>query len=164
MNERPVGNALEAMQGKAAGVDITSNERPGEIGNITVRGVRSINAQNSPLYVVDGIPLMSESGIETINPRDIQSIDILKDASATAIYGSRGANGVVLVTTKQGESGKAKVSYNGTMTFETLEDYSRQMNSAEYIEWRRWSYYYLNPDRYPRADQDRKSTRLNSSH
>ena len=66
MNERPVGNALEAMQGKAAGVDITSNERPGEIGNITVRGVRSINAQNSPLYVVDGIPLMSESGIETI--------------------------------------------------------------------------------------------------
>lgn len=153
MNERPVGNALEAMQGKAAGVDITSNERPGEIGNITVRGVRSINAQNSPLYVVDGIPLMSESGIETINPRDIQSIDILKDASATAIYGSRGANGVVLVTTKQGESGKAKVSYNGTMTFETLEDYSRQMNSAEYIEWRRWSYYYMNPDRYPRADQ-----------
>lgn len=153
MNERPVSNALEAMQGKAAGVDITSNERPGEIGSITVRGVRSINAGNSPLYVVDGIPLMSQSGIETLNPRDIESIDILKDASATAIYGSRGANGVVLVTTKQGQSGKAKVSYNGTVTFETLDDYSRQMNSAEYIEWRRWSYYYLNPDRYPRADQ-----------
>lgn len=108
MNERPVGNALEAMQGKAAGVDITSNERPGEIGNITVRGVRSINAQNSPLYVVDGIPLMSESGIETINPRDIQSIDILKDASATAIYGSRGANGVVLVTTSRANRAKPK--------------------------------------------------------
>lgn len=153
MNERPVSNALEAMQGRAAGVDITSNERPGEIGNITVRGVRSINAQNSPLYVVDGIPLMSESGIETLNPRDIESIDILKDASATAIYGSRGANGVVLVTTKQGQAGKTKVSYNGTVTFETLEDYSRQMNSAEYIDWRRWSYYYVNPDRYPRADQ-----------
>lgn len=153
LNERPVNNALEALQGKAAGVDITSNERPGEIGAITVRGVRSINAQNSPLYVVDGVPLMSQSGIETLNPRDIESVDILKDASATAIYGSRGANGVVLVTTKQGKDGKTKVSYNGTITFETLEDYSRQMNSEEYIEWRRWAYYYMNPNIYPRADQ-----------
>lgn len=155
LNSRPVSSALEAMQGKAAGVDITSNERPGEIGNITIRGVRSINATNQPLYVVDGIPLMSLSGIETINPRDIESIDILKDASATAIYGSRGANGVVLVTTKQGASGKTKVSYDGTVTFETLEDYSHQMNSAEYIDWRRWSYYYMNPEVYPRADQPR---------
>lgn len=153
LNSRPVGNALEAMQGKAAGVDITSNERPGEIGTINVRGVRSINAQNSPLYVVDGIPLMSQSGIETLNPRDIESIDILKDASATAIYGSRGANGVILVTTKQGQAGKMKVSYDGTVTFETIEDYSHQMSSAEYIDWRRWSYYYMNPDKYPRADQ-----------
>ncbi len=153
INSRPVGNALEAMQGKAAGVDITSNERPGEIGTINVRGVRSINAQNTPLYVVDGIPLMSQSGIETLNPRDIESIDILKDASATAIYGSRGANGVILVTTKQGKAGKTKVTYDGTVTFETLEDYSRQMNSAEYIEWRRWAYYYMNPNVYPRADQ-----------
>lgn len=98
---RPVTNAMQALQGKAAGVDITSNERPGELGKVQIRGTRSITAGNDPLYVVDGVPLMSSSAIETINPRDIESIDILKDASATAIYGSRGANGVILVTTKK---------------------------------------------------------------
>lgn len=141
LTSRPVANAFEAMQGKAAGVDITSNERPGEIGTINIRGVRSLSASNTPLYVVDGIPLMSNSGIETLNPQDIESIDVLKDASATAIYGSRGANGVVLVTTKQGKEGKMSLNYSGTMTIETLQDYSEMMNSAEYIEWRRWAYY-----------------------
>ena len=102
LNIRPVNNALEALQGKAAGVDITTNERPGELGSVRIRGQRSITADNAPLYVVDGVPLLSASAIETLNPRDIESIDILKDASATAIYGSRGANGVILVTTKQG--------------------------------------------------------------
>ncbi len=82
---RPVTNAMQALQGKAAGVDITSNERPGELGKVQIRGTRSITAGNDPLYVVDGVPLMSSSAIETINPRDIESIDILKDASATAI-------------------------------------------------------------------------------
>lgn len=120
LTSRPVANAFEAMQGKAAGVDITSNERPGEIGTINIRGVRSLSASNTPLYVVDGIPLMSNSGIETLNPQDIESIDVLKDASATAIYGSRGANGVVLVTTKQGKEGKMSLNYSGTMTIETL--------------------------------------------
>nr|WP_243462488.1 TonB-dependent receptor plug domain-containing protein [Bacteroides stercorirosoris] len=153
LTSRPVSNAFEAMQGKAAGVDITSNERPGEIGTINIRGVRSLSASNTPLYVVDGIPLMSTSGIETLNPNDIESIDILKDASATAIYGSRGANGVILVTTKQGKEGKMTLNYSGTVTAETLQDHSKMMNSAEYIEWRRWSYYYLNPSKYPRADQ-----------
>lgn len=84
LNVRPVSNALEALQGRAAGVDITSNERPGELGNISIRGMRSMvqNSSgnyigNTPLYVVDGIPLMSSSAIETLNPRDIESIDIL---------------------------------------------------------------------------------------
>ncbi len=156
LTSRPVANAFEAMQGKAAGVDITSNERPGEIGTINIRGVRSLSASNTPLYVVDGIPLMSNSGIETLNPQDIESIDVLKDASATAIYGSRGANGVVLVTTKQGKEGKMSLNYSGTMTIETLQDYSEMMNSAEYIEWRRWAYYYYDPSTYPRADQPTK--------
>lgn len=156
LNSRPVANAFEAMQGKAAGVDIVSNERPGEIGTINVRGVRSLSASNTPLYVVDGIPLMSTSGIETINPQDIESIDVLKDASATAIYGSRGANGVILVTTKQGKEGRMSLNYSGTLTVEKLQDYSEMMNSAEYIEWRRWSYYYLNPEKYPRGDQPTK--------
>lgn len=153
LNSRPVANAFEAMQGKAAGVDIVSNERPGEIGTIYVRGVRSLSASNTPLYVIDGIPVTSTSGIETLNPQDIESIDILKDASATAIYGSRGANGVILVTTKQGSEGKLSFNYAASLTVEKLQDYSEMMNSAEYIEWRRWAYYYLNPEVYPRGDE-----------
>ncbi len=158
LNSRPVANAFEAMQGKAAGVDIVSNERPGEVGTINVRGVRSLSASNTPLYVVDGIPLMSNSGIETLNPQDIESIDVLKDASATAIYGSRGANGVILVTTKSGKEGKMSLNYSGTVTIENLQDYSEMMNSAEYIDWRRWAYYYKEPNKYPRGDQPTKDS------
>lgn len=158
LNSRPVANAFEAMQGKAAGVDIVSNERPGEVGTINVRGVRSLSASNTPLYVVDGIPLMSNSGIETLNPQDIESIDVLKDASATAIYGSRGANGVILVTTKSGKEGKMSLNYSGTVTIENLQDYSEMMNSAEYIDWRRWAYYYKEPNKYLRGDQPTKDS------
>ena len=158
LNSRPVANAFEAMQGKAAGVDIVSNERPGEVETINVRGVRSLSASNTPLYVVDGIPLMSNSGIETLNPQDIESIDVLKDASATAIYGSRGANGVILVTTKSGKEGKMSLNYSGTVTIENLQDYSEMMNSAEYIDWRRWAYYYKEPNKYPRGDQPTKDS------
>jgi TonB-linked SusC/RagA family outer membrane protein len=136
IRSRPVQNALQAIQGKASGVDITSNERPGTIGSILIRGVRSINATNSPLFVVDNIPL-SAGGIEGINPNDIETIDILKDASATAIYGSKGANGVVLVTTKKGKSGKLSLEYVGTTNFETIQDRTEMMNSAQYIEFRR---------------------------
>lgn len=160
LKSRPVSNAFEAMQGKAAGVDITSNERPGEVGNILVRGMRSMikNSNgdyigNTPLYVVDGIPLMSSSGIETMSPSDIESIDILKDASATAIYGSRGANGVILVTTKKGKSGKLSLNYSGTMTLENIQDRTQMMDASEYITWRRWAYYYADPVNNPRGDQ-----------
>ncbi|MDR1938493.1 MAG: TonB-dependent receptor [Tannerellaceae bacterium] len=153
LKTRPISNAFEAMQGKAAGVDITSNERPGELGNINIRGIRSLSASNTPLYVVDGIPLMSASGIETINPSDIESIDVLKDASATAIYGSRGDNGVILVTTKKGKEGKYVVDYAGSVTFETIQDRTEMMDAGEYLEWRRWAYYYADPAKYPRGDQ-----------
>lgn len=141
LNIRPVNNALEALQGKAAGVDITTNERPGQLGSIMIRGQRSIGASNAPLYVVDGVPLMSASAIETLNPRDIETIDILKDASATAIYGSRGANGVILVTTKQGKSGKMKIDYTGTMTVSNIVDRSPSMSAADMIQFRRWAAY-----------------------
>jgi TonB-linked SusC/RagA family outer membrane protein len=165
LRSRPVANALEAMQGKAAGVDITSNERPGEIGSINIRGVRSLTASSTPLYVVDGIPLMasagpsnlpggiSTSGIETLNPADIESIDILKDASATAIYGARGANGVILITTKKGKEGKMSFNYNTSLTIENIQDRTKMMNASEYLTWRRWAYYYSNPATYPRGDQ-----------
>ncbi|MDO4163397.1 MAG: TonB-dependent receptor [Bacteroides sp.] len=136
----PVKNALEGMQGKTAGVDITSSQRPGEVGGISVRGVRSINADQGPLYVVDGM-VIQNGGIENINPSDIESIDILKDASATAIYGSRGANGVILVTTKKGKEGKVTLNYSGTVTIETLHDVAEWMSAAEWLEYARLAKY-----------------------
>ena len=151
LNSRPVSNAFEALQGKAAGVDITSNQRPGEMGDIRIRGNRSLNASNSPLYVVDGVPL-SSGGIEALNPRDIESIDILKDASSTAIYGSRGANGVVLITTNRGKAGAMTLNYSGSLTIEKLVDKSPAMSASDYITWRRWAYYNSNTEN-PRGDQ-----------
>lgn len=141
LNDHPVTNAFEALQGKAAGVDITSNERPGEVGKVLIRGSRSLTATSDPLYVIDGVPLMSSGSIETINPRDIESIDILKDASATAIYGSRGANGVVIITTKRGKDGKLSLEYSGTYTMDNIIDKAPMMNASEYITWRRWAAY-----------------------
>lgn len=152
LNTKPVSNAFEALQGKAAGVDITSSQRPGELGDIRIRGNRSLNASNSPLYVVDGVPLNS-GGIETINPRDIESIDILKDASSTAIYGSRGANGVILITTKRGKTGALTLNYSGSVTFESLVDKSPAMSASDYITWRRWAYYNSNPSSNPMGNQ-----------
>ncbi len=152
LNTKPVANAFEALQGKAAGVDITSGQRPGELGSIRIRGTRSLNAERGPLYVVDGVPLNS-GGIETINPRDIEAIDILKDASSTAIYGSRGANGVILVTTKRGKEGKMQLNYSGSVTFEKLVDKSPAMSASDYITWRRWAYYNSNPGSNPMGNQ-----------
>ena len=158
IRSRPVDNALEAMQGKVAGVDVGSNERPGTLPSINIRGVRSLTASNSPLFVVDGIPFIS-GGIDNINPNDIATIDILKDASATAIYGSRGANGVVLVTTKQGKNGKVTLGLNQSYTMDNIVDDEKMMNASDFITFRRWSYYYagLNAttgvSTYPRGDQ-----------
>ena len=152
LNSRPVSNAFEALQGKAAGVDITTSERPGTVGSIHIRGSRSITASGSPLYVVDGVPLQA-GGIETLNPRDIESIDILKDASSTAIYGSRGANGVVLITTKRGQEGKTQLSYSGSLTFEKIVAKSPAMSASDYITWRRWAKYNQDPNTYSPGDQ-----------
>ena len=106
-----VGNALESLQGKAAGVAVFNDNKPGASPSIRVRGSGSITASNEPLYVVDGFPLM-DGNISDLNPSDIESMEILKDASSTAIYGSRGANGVVMITTKKGESGTKNLSVN----------------------------------------------------
>ncbi|HJX35479.1 MAG TPA: TonB-dependent receptor plug domain-containing protein, partial [Dehalococcoidales bacterium] len=148
---RPVNNVFQALQGKAAGVDITTSLRPGEVGNIYIRGVRSLRTDantplaNTPLYVVDGIPLLSGSGIETLNEQDIESIEILKDASATAIYGSRGANGVVLVTTKRGTEGQFQLNYSGSLTNEQMVWRSKYMDVAQFMEFSRWGAYYASP-------------------
>ncbi|MEO8405762.1 MAG: TonB-dependent receptor [Chitinophagaceae bacterium] len=158
IRSRPVDNAIQAMQGKVAGVDISSNERPGTLPTIAIRGVRSLTASSDPLFVVDGIPLISGS-IDNINPGDIESIDILKDASATAIYGSRGANGVVIVTTKHGKAGKVTLGLNHSVRLDNIVDNQTMFNASEFITFRRWAYYYsgLNPttgiSTYPRGDQ-----------
>lgn len=111
ISEMPITNARQAIQGRAAGVDVVqAGSKPGAGPQIRIRGRRSFNASNDPLYVVDGIPL--SGGIDDINPQDIASMEILKDASATAIYGSRGSNGVVIITTKRGVAGKTQVSYD----------------------------------------------------
>ncbi|MEN9684740.1 MAG: hypothetical protein RLZZ28_526 [Bacteroidota bacterium] len=163
IKSRPVTNALQAMQGKVAGVDISSNERPGQVGSITIRGVRSLTASNSPLFVVDGIPLMT-GGIDNFNPNDIESIDVLKDASATAIYGSRGANGVVIVTTKQGKTGKVTLNLNSAVTLENIVNNNKMFNAADFITFRRWAYYYAGLNNatgistYPRGDQPTLAT------
>src|SRR5699024_8980328 len=134
IEKRPMKNAVQAMQGQIAGVDVSSSQRPGEVGDITIRGVRSLTASNEPLYVVDGIPLTT-GGIEYLNPNDIESISVLKDASATAIYGSRGANGVVLVTTKGGEKGRFKVNYSGSVSFLKMHNLATLMNASQSIDY-----------------------------
>ncbi|TRZ45060.1 SusC/RagA family TonB-linked outer membrane protein [Robertkochia solimangrovi] len=149
---QPVNNAFEALQGKAAGVDITSSQRPGTVGSIRIRGNRSLTASNSPLYVVDGVPLMSPNAIETLNPRDIASIEVLKDASATAIYGSRGANGVIIVSTKQGRPGRFTLNYSGVVTTSDIVDRAPSMSASEFIEFRRWAAYNLDPNTYAHPD------------
>jgi TonB-linked SusC/RagA family outer membrane protein len=111
IQELPISNARQALQGRAAGVDVTiAGSKPGAGPQVRIRGRRSFNAGNDPLYVVDNIPIVGN--IDDLNPQDIVSMEVLKDASATAIYGSRGANGVVLVTTNRGKSGKTIVSFD----------------------------------------------------
>lgn len=115
--DQPVVNASSALQGRVAGVAVTNNSgAPGGSVKIRIRGANSINANNDPLYVVDGVAL-SSIGLADLNVNDIESMEILKDASATAVYGSRGANGVVIITTKTGGSGAPKIEYNGFVSF-----------------------------------------------
>ena len=109
-------NALEGLRGKAAGVNIFSNTgQPGGEMRVIIRGIATINASASPLYVVDGVVMQN---FQYLNPNDIESIEILKDASSAAIYGARGANGVVLVTTKRGgdTGNQARISYDGSLS------------------------------------------------
>lgn len=142
IRERPITNIAEALQGNAAGVHVTTNMRPGELPVVRIRGNRSINASNDPLYVVDGIPIISELGVSSfslndINPNDVESIEVLKDASATAIYGSRGANGVILVTTKKGKKGQLKVDYSSTLSLDSYRNLTDWMSGGQYVDiWR----------------------------
>lgn len=124
-------NVTQALQGKAAGVYVTSNSgTPGAGATIRIRGYGSISTDLTPLYVVDGQP-MQESSVNAINPADIENLEVLKDASATAIYGSRGANGVVLITTKRGKAGKTNVAFNASFGWDSAINRVKMMNSDQ---------------------------------
>lgn len=127
LSKLPVTNVLQAVQGAAAGVTISQGSSiPGDAPSALIRGRNSINAGTGPYIVVDGIPISKSGGsLNDINPADIESMEILKDASATAIYGTNGANGVILITTKHGKDGKPTVSYNGYVGF---EDFAKKMD------------------------------------
>lgn len=129
-------SAADALQGRIAGVNIQKNAgRPGGSYSIQVRGVSSIKNKNSgPLYVIDGIP--TSEGMNDLNPNDIETIDVLKDASATAIYGSRGANGVVIITTRRGEKGKVSIQYEGNVGFREASHLPDMMNGDDYVQFR----------------------------
>ncbi|MEQ8580461.1 MAG: TonB-dependent receptor [Marinoscillum sp.] len=124
--------AAKAIQGQAAGVIVTKqNSRPGAGYNINIRGLSSIDYSNEPLVVIDGV---MGGDINALNPADIQSMDILKDASSTAIYGSRGANGVIIITTKRGTTGKPVVSYNGYVGVKTPNHLPDMMNAQQFYK------------------------------
>ncbi len=126
-------NALEGLRGRAAGVNIFSNTgQPGGELRVIIRGISTINASASPLYVVDGVVM---SDFQFLNPNDIESIEVLKDASSAAIYGARGANGVILVTTKRGGNteNRARISYDGSMSVSTMARYMDVMDSNEWM-------------------------------
>ena len=135
------GSSVDAIKGQVAGVDITSQGgRPGQSPQVQIRGRRSISASNDPLYVVDGIPVTSSvdgGAIFDIAPQDIESMEILKDAAATAIYGSRGANGVIIITTKRGKQGEqTQVSYSGYYGTTEVLNVPDMMNAEEYKNMR----------------------------
>ena len=127
----------QALQGRAAGVQVTQNSgTPGGGISVSIRGINSLNG-NEPLYVIDGVAISgnnngNSSVLSSINPSDIVSMEVLKDASATAIYGSRASNGVVLITTRQGETGKTKVSYEGYYALQQLPKKLKTLSLPEY--------------------------------
>ena len=135
IREVPSANVMNALQGRMAGVEMSvTGNRPGDNMQIRIRGTRSLTASNDPLIVLDGIPF--PGNISDINPSDIQSIDILKDASSTAIYGSRGANGVILITTDKRTVGKPRVTYDGYAGITTMFSRFPMMNGPEFVKYR----------------------------
>ena len=158
LREMPaVTNPSQLLTGRAAGVDVTINSnKPGAAPTILIRGKRSFSAGNDPLFVIDGIPVSGEA-LNAINPNDIVSMDVLKDASSTAIYGSRGANGVILVTTRRGKPGQIRVNYNSNYGTQKIMRFPDLMNGVEFAEYKRNSRRSTNPIQYddtdPQADE-----------
>lgn len=136
INATSISSLESGLQGHSSGVYVNqSGNKPGDGASIRIRGNRSITADNDPLFVVDGVPI--SGGIGDINPRDIESVEVLKDASATAIYGARGSNGVIIVTTTRGYDGEISLTYDGSVGFTEALRRFPSMNGEEYAELRR---------------------------
>ena len=140
LSKLPVTNVLQAIQGATAGVTITqSSSIPGDAPDALVRGQNSINANSGPYIIVDGVPISKSGGtLNDINPNDIESMEILKDASATAIYGTNGANGVILITTKRGKIGKPTIRYSGYLGIENFSNKMKFRNGEQMLEAYKW--------------------------
>jgi TonB-linked SusC/RagA family outer membrane protein len=134
LKDIPITNLAEALSGRLAGVQMTSTEgQPGADVLIRVRGGGSITQDNTPIYIVDGIQV--ENALNVLSPQDIASVDVLKDASSTAIYGARGANGVVVITTKSGKKGRTQVSYNGSFGYREITKTMDVLDPYEFVTW-----------------------------
>ena len=134
MMKTPIASFDQALAGRVAGVQVSSNEgAPGSSFNIVVRGNNSLTQSNAPLYVIDGFPV-EDANAASINPADIESLDILKDASATAIYGARGANGVVIITTKKGVAGRPVVNYSGSFSVQNITNTIEMLSPYEFVK------------------------------
>lgn len=145
--DRPVTNITQALQGKVAGVEVNLNTNaPGESAKVRIRGISSINSGLNPLYVIDGVIGVD---VNSINPNDIASIEVLKDASATAIYGARGANGVILISTNRGVQGQSKVSYESFASLNTLQRSLKALNSQQFMDV--YNLAYKNAEKYDPA-------------
>jgi len=134
INNRPVTNITKALEGQVPGLQaVSSSGQPGATASIRIRGIGSVSASSNPLFVVDGIPF--DGNINSISPNDIESISVLKDATASSLYGSRAANGVIIVTTKSGKKGEAKINFNVSQGFSTraVKDYE-QVNTDQYFQ------------------------------
>jgi TonB-linked SusC/RagA family outer membrane protein len=130
--DRPVVNVSQALQGKVAGVDVSVNSTaPGAAAKVRIRGIGSINSNIDPLYVIDGVVGVDPN---SINPNDVASLEVLKDASSTAIYGSRGANGVIMITTKRGRAGRATISYENNLYVSELSRHLETLNAKEFVQ------------------------------
>ncbi|OJZ01224.1 SusC/RagA family TonB-linked outer membrane protein [Sphingobacterium sp. 40-24] len=176
IENQPISNVLAAAQGRMAGVSIVqSSGVPGSGFQVQIRGKNSLRSDgNNPLYIVDGVPIGNEvktfgftsailpmssiSPLNSINPNDIESIEVLKDADATAIYGSRGANGVILVTTKKGKSGRLSVSLNSSYALSNVMSRLKMMNTEQYLSMRRQAFFKSGISTYPANAYDVNGT------
>ena len=163
LEEKPVTNINEALQGRVAGVFVSNAAKPGDDASIRIRGVNTINSTTDPIYVVDGLVMDNwGGGFNSVNLNDVASIEVLKDASATALYGSRASNGVILITTKKGKVGKGSVTYDGWVGFQTNAKLPETMHTKQLFELRKDAAMNSFDARYPNATDAERNQFLNN--